>query len=90
MKVRITVEGAPITASLIDNATSRDFVSLLPGVDPAVGDITYDAPWGNLALFHRDAGYAAGLIRLGSIDSGFEALSTPGPLATTIELIKEE
>src|SRR5437773_1591074 len=83
MKVRITVEGAPITASLIDNATSRDFASLLPltlavtdyaatekisdlprrlttdgspaGVDPAVGDITYYAPWGNLALFHGDA-----------------------------------
>ena len=90
MKVRITVGGAPITASLIDNATSRDFVSLLPGVDPAVGDITYDAPWGNLALFHRDAGYAAGLIKLGTIDSGFETLSTPGSLAATIELIEEE
>jgi len=118
MKVRITVGGAPITASLIDNATSRDFASLLPltltltdyaatekigdlprrlttdgspaGVDPAVGDITYYAPWGNLALFHRDAGYAAGLIKLGTIDSGIEALSMAGPLAATIELIEEE
>ena len=118
MKVRITVGGAPITASLIDNATSRAFASLLPltltltdyaatekigdlprrlttdgspaGVDPAVGDIAYFAPWGNLALFHRDAGYAAGLIKLGTIDSGIEALSMAGPLAATIELIEEE
>ena len=118
MKVRITVEGALMTASLIDIATSRDFASLLPltltltdyaatekisdppwglttdgspaGVDPAVGDITYYAPWGNLALFHGDAGYAAGLIKLGTIDSGIEALSMAGPLAATIELIEEE
>ena len=118
MKVRITVGGAPITASLIDNATSRAFASLLPltltltdyaatekisdlprrlttdgspaGVDPAVGDIAYFAPWGILALFHRDAGYAAGLIKLGTIDSGIEALSMAGPLAATIELIEEE
>jgi hypothetical protein len=118
MKVRISVEGAPITASLIENAMSRDFASLLPvtltltdyadtekisdlpgrlttdgspaGFDPAVGDITYYAPWGNLALFHRDAGYVRGLIKLGTIDSGIEALSMPGPLAATIELIGEE
>jgi hypothetical protein len=118
MKIRITVEGVPITASLIDNATSREFASLLPltltltdyaatekisdlatrlatdgspaGFDPGVGDIAYYAPWGNLALFHRDAGYARGLIRLGTIDSGIEALSTPGPLAATIQLIEEE
>lgn len=30
MKIRMTIEGTPITATLEDNATSRDFVSLLP------------------------------------------------------------
>ena len=34
------------------------------GMDPAVGDITYYAPWGNLAIFYRDAPYAAGLVKL--------------------------
>jgi hypothetical protein len=29
-KTRITVNGAPMTATLIDSATTRDFVSLLP------------------------------------------------------------
>ena len=28
-----------------------------PGVDPSVGDIAYYAPWGNLAVFYKDAGY---------------------------------
>lgn len=39
------------------------------GVDPEPGDITYYAPWGNLAIFHGDSGYARGLIRLGRIDT---------------------
>ncbi|MFQ2153093.1 cyclophilin-like fold protein [Aeromonas sanarellii] len=27
------------------------------GMDPDVGDISYYAPWGNLAIFYRDFGY---------------------------------
>jgi hypothetical protein len=116
MKIRMDVEGAEVTATLDDNATSRDFVSLLPltltlkdyaetekisylsrrlsaegappGTDPSVGDITYYAPWGNLAVFYRDFGYSDGLVKLGKIDSGVEALNRPGPLKVTIELVK--
>ena len=55
------------------------------GTDPSIGDITYYAPWGNLAIFYKDFGYASGLIRLGRIDSGIEALSVPGKLKVTIE-----
>lgn len=113
MKIRLTINGKAITATLIDNATARDFVSLLPmtlmledyaatekisylprklstagapaGIDPSVGDITYYAPWGNLAIFYRDFGYSRGLIQLGRIDSGIETLNVPGPLKVTIE-----
>ena len=45
------------------------------GIDPQIGDITYYAPWGNLALFHHDFGYSKGLIRLGHIDGAPEAIS---------------
>ncbi len=39
------------------------------------GDLTYYAPWGNLALFYRDHGSAAaGLIYLGRITKGAEWL----------------
>jgi hypothetical protein len=113
MKIRLTFDGKAVEATLLDNATARDFLSLLPmtltledynstekigyparklstadapaGVDPSVGDIAYYAPWGNLAIFYKDFGYSRGLIGLGRIDSGIEALSVPGSLKVTIE-----
>jgi hypothetical protein len=114
MKIRITIEGTPITATLTDNATLRDFASLLPltltlkdyastekisdlpkrlstegapaGVDPSAGDIAYYAPWGNLAIFHKAFDYSAGLIKLGTIDSGIEAFRRAGSFEVTIEV----
>jgi hypothetical protein len=113
MKIRLTVDGRSITATLFDSPTTRDFISLLPltltledyagtekiaylsrklseedapaGVDPSVGDITYYAPWGNLALFYKDFGYAKALIKLGSIDEGIEVFNVPGSVTVIIE-----
>lgn len=115
MRIRLTFDGKAVQATLLDNATARDFLSLLPmtltledysatekigypsrklltagapaGVDPSVGDIAYYAPWGNLAIFYKDFGYSRGLIGLGRIDSGMEALSVPGSLKVTIERV---
>jgi hypothetical protein len=55
------------------------------GADPAPGDIAYYTPWGNLALFYKDAGFATGLVKLGRLDSGIERLSVPGSLKVTLE-----
>ncbi len=116
MKITLKVGDRVITATLVDNPTSRDFVSLLPmtstfedyaatekisylprrlstegapaGSDPATGDITYYAPWGNLAVFYKDFRYSSGLIKLGKIDSGVEALNVPGSITVTIALIR--
>ncbi|MFP2923661.1 cyclophilin-like fold protein [Pyxidicoccus sp. 3LG] len=49
------------------------------------GAITYYAPWGNLALFHKDFGPASGLITLGTLDGSVEALRKPGPLQVRFE-----
>ena len=115
MKISIKIQGRVITVTLSDNATARDFASLLPmtvtlndyastekvsdlprrlstqgvpeGSDPSVGDITYYAPWGNLAIFYRDFHYSSGLIKLGRIASGMEALNVPRSMQATIELI---
>lgn len=43
--------------------------------DPAPGDVTCYAPWGNLAIFYRDHGPSAGLIPLGRVAAGLDALS---------------
>jgi hypothetical protein len=115
MKVRLTINGRTLTASLSDNATARDFLALLPltltledyaatekisylprklstagapaGFDPSVGDIAYYAPWGNLAIFYKDFGYSRGLIQVGRIDSGIEALEVRGALKAKVERI---
>jgi hypothetical protein len=55
------------------------------GHDPEVGDITYYAPWGNLAIFYRDFDYSPGLVKLGRIDSGIEALAaSSGEVTVTV------
>ena len=45
------------------------------GSDPAAGDFTYYAPWGNLAIFYKDFGYSNGLVILGKIESGLENIA---------------
>jgi hypothetical protein len=117
MRIRLMFDGKAVEATLLDNATARDLLSLLPmtltledyastekigypprklstagapaGVDPSVGDIAYYAPWGNLAIFYKDFGYSRGLIGLGRIDAGIEALNVPGSLTVTIERVGE-
>lgn len=115
LKIRLTINGKTVIATLADNPTARDFHSLLPltltledyaatekisylsrklskdgapaGIDPAIGDIAYYAPWGNLAIFYKGFGYSKGLIKLGTIDSGLEALIVPGSVRARIEPI---
>jgi hypothetical protein len=85
----------PLTLTVRDYAGTEK-VSDLPrrlstadapeGVDPDVGDITYYAPWGNLAIFYRDFGYSRGLVKLGTIESGIEELGRmSGDFRVTIE-----
>lgn len=114
--IKIIIGDTTLSATLIDNPTTRDFISLLPldlelddyagiekvsylpkklsiddapsGFNPSVGDITYYAPWGNLAIFYKDFGYAKGLINLGKINGGIEILNAPNSLNVRIELFK--
>ncbi len=58
------------------------------GIDPVVGDVTYYAPWGNLAIFYEDFGYSPGLIKLGTISSGLENLRYSGAKSARIELVR--
>jgi hypothetical protein len=86
----------PLTLTLTDYAATEKISDLPrrlstkdapPGTEASIGDISYYSPWGNLALFYRKSGYASGLVRLGTIDAGVEALNSPGPLNVTIEMI---
>lgn len=54
------------------------------GYEPSTGDLTYYAPWGNLAIFYRDFDYATGLVRLGRITSDTGVLGDlAGPASIT-------
>lgn len=116
MKIRMTMAGQIITASLEESDSAREFFAMLPltlpfedyaetekiaylpgklttqtapeGIDPQVGDIAYYAPWGNLAIYYRDFGYSSGLIRLGRITSGLDALTVQPSGTLTIEAVK--
>lgn len=87
----------PLTLTLEDYAGTEK-VSSLPrrlttegtpaGSDPSIGDITYYAPWGNLAIFYRDFGYASGLVILGKLEGSVEVLDVPGSVRVRIELIE--
>ena len=53
---------------------------------PSAGDISYYAPWGNLAIFYRDGDFSSGLVRLARLDSGVEAIQHLRSATVTIEL----
>lgn len=82
-KIRLSLDGKAVEATLLDNATARDLLSLEETVDGRRSP----GRRSNLAVFYRDFGYSRGLIGLGRIDSGIEALSVPGSLKVTIERV---
>ncbi|WP_223838870.1 cyclophilin-like fold protein [Saccharopolyspora pogona] len=59
------------------------------GTEAHAGDITYYAPWGNLALFYRDFPHSERLIRLGTLDPAAVDLlaDLPPDAPATIESI---
>lgn len=57
------------------------------GYTPAAADLAYYAPWGNLAIFHKDFRYSAGLIRLGRIEGGLQRLAMPGRRSAQLVLL---
>lgn len=86
----------PLTLDLADYV-STEKIAQLPrklstagtpaGMTPSVGDITYYAPWGNLAIFYRNSGYATGLVKLGRIEGTVQLLEPRGPLKARIEVV---
>lgn len=115
VKIRLTVNGKAVTATLIDSETTRDFISLLPLTltmndlfrrekfahlpraiskegkrmqTYEVGDIAYWSPGPDVAIFYRHDGQRIpnpGIIIMGKLDSGTEALGVPGSVLVRFE-----
>lgn len=88
----------PLTLRLADHAGAEK-ISDLPrkldtkgspaGYAPSTGDIAFYAPWGNLALFYKDAVYANGLVHLGKIQGDLAKISRQKTdFDVTLEIIK--
>ncbi|MFF2330015.1 MULTISPECIES: cyclophilin-like fold protein [unclassified Streptomyces] len=84
----------PLTLNLSDYAGTEK-VSELPqklttagsptGTAATAGDLTYYAPWGNLAIFYKDFHHADGLVKIGEFASGMEQFARPsGDFEVTI------
>ena len=86
LPLTLTLEDYSKTEKISDLPRKLTKAGAPAGADPSVGDIAYYAPWGNLALFYKDFRYSDGLILLGKLEGGAEALSVPGSLKVTIEL----
>lgn len=86
----------PLSLTLQDYAATEK-IAYLPrklvttgapaGIDPDVADLAYYAPWGNLAIYYRDAGFDNGLVRLGRLDGGVAALRRLAGTGVRIERI---
>ncbi len=97
---RDLVEQLPLTVKLSDHARTEKIAyppkklsigGAPAGYDPSVGDVTYYAPCGNLAIFYEDFGYAKGLVPLGVVESGLEDLSAiEGDRSVVIERITDD
>ncbi|MEH1948488.1 MAG: cyclophilin-like fold protein [Nostoc sp.] len=90
LPLTLTLEDYARTEKISDLPKKLSTEDAPPGSDPAVGDIAYYAPWGNLAIYYRDFGYSNGLAILGKIDGGIEALNVPGSVEVTIELVQSQ
>lgn len=81
----LTLEDYEATEKIADLPRALSARHAPPGHAPSEGDISYYAPWGNLAIFHRDDDYAAGLVRLGRLKSGVEAFRRGGAMVIRID-----
>lgn len=84
----------PLELSLSDyNATEKvadlprelDTMDAPASYTPEAGDITYYAPWGNLAIFYEPFRTSRGLVRLGAFEGAIDALLKGGTIQVRIE-----
>jgi hypothetical protein len=90
LPLALTLQDYASTEKIADLPRKLSTKGAPAGTAAAAGDISYYAPWGNLALFYEPFRYSSGLVRLGAIDSGIEALRQAGPLHMKIRLSEDE
>lgn len=81
LPLRLTLKDYASTEKIADLPRALTSDGAPAAITPFAGDLTYYAPWGNLALFYRDGHRSPGLVRLGKIEADTEQLaSLAGPV----------
>ncbi|MEX1826878.1 cyclophilin-like fold protein [Luteibacter sp. CQ10] len=86
LPLALDLEDYAATEKIAQMPTKLSTAGAPAGMTPSIGDITYYAPWGNLAIFYKGLNYSAGLVKLGRIDGDIQVLRTAGPLKARIEV----
>lgn len=86
LPLQLTLKDYASTEKIADLPRALSIDGAPAAIVPVTGDLTYYAPWGNLALFYRDGHHSPGLIRLGRIEADAEHLaSLAGPVVIETE-----
>jgi hypothetical protein len=81
LPLQLMLQDYASTEKIADLPRALSVESAPAAITPVTGDLTYYAPWGNLALFYRDGHHSPGLVRLGRIEATAERLaSLAGPV----------
>jgi len=85
LPLSLTLRNYAVIERIADLPRKLSVAGAPAGHTPRAGELTYYAPWGNLAIFLDGNAHAAGLVRLGQVDTGLAALQRPGPFKVRIE-----
>jgi hypothetical protein len=90
LPLELTLRDYHGTEKIADLPTRLSTHGAPDGIDPAIGDIAYYAPWRNVAIYYRDFGYSRGLVRLGRVEGDVSGLAGKDPIVVRIENIATE
>jgi hypothetical protein len=85
LPLKLTLSDYNATEKVADLSRKLDTTDAPVSYTPKVGDITYYAPWGNLAIFYKPFRTSSGLVRLGAFDGPIDALLKGGDIPVRIE-----
>ncbi|USP39111.1 cyclophilin-like fold protein [Acinetobacter sp. XS-4] len=90
LPLTLTLKDYDATEKIADLPNKLTTQSSPHGYAGKAGDLTYYAPWGNLAFFYKDSavGYANGLIFLGKLDAIPQAFKQKQPIKISISQIE--
>ena len=70
LPLTLTFEDFNNTEKIANIPSELNVEGLPSGYTPAVGDLAYYAPWGNISVFYEDFRYSNSLYKLGTLESG--------------------